>query len=186
VSEQARWLHAAWQCAGIALGEHRAQRGSTRADAVALCARIIAGEHVPIDELRRVTMPAAEREFLRREHHATKKPAAQLDREIAEVLHGSPTHSRKKSGGPSKKSKTVDRHKVTIWDYKTRGASRFAAYYDALPASVVGRGETAADAIADLKRTAARYGEHRQAEIEREDWAQHEADKEEALRRGDY
>ncbi len=87
-SDQARWLHAAWQCAGVALGKQRAQPGSTRAAAIALCARINAGETVPIDDLRRVTMPKAERDHLRREHPATKKPAAQLDAEIAQVLSG--------------------------------------------------------------------------------------------------
>jgi hypothetical protein len=117
----------------------------------------------------------------------TNKSAAQLDREIAEALSGSPSHSRKKSSGSSK-SKTIGGYKVTITidSYTTRGTARFAAYYDLLPASVVGRGETEADAIADLKRAADVYGTRRQAEIEREDWAQHEADKEEALRRGDY
>jgi len=117
----------------------------------------------------------------------TKKTPAQLDREINEVLRGSPAaHSRKKSSGPSEKSKTIGGYKVTILDYKTLGAARFAAYYDMLPASVVGRGETEAAAIADLKRVADAYGTRRQDEIEREDWAQHEADKEEALGRGDY
>ena len=86
VSEQARWLFAAWQCTGVALGKRRAQPGSTRAEATSLCARIIDGEHVPLDDLRRVTMPKAEREHLLREHHATKKPASQLDAEIAEAL----------------------------------------------------------------------------------------------------
>lgn len=104
---------------------------------------------------------------------AKKKSAAQLNREIKAALE------------PSKKTKTIDGHKVTIWDHKTLGAARFAAYYDALPASVVGRGETETSAIADLKRAAAAYGKQRQDEIEREDWAQHEAEKEEALRRGD-
>jgi hypothetical protein len=88
-SEHARWLNAAWQCAKVALGERRAQPGSSRADALALCARIIAGETVPIDELRRVTTPKGERDFLR-EHHAAKKPAAQLDAEIAEALARTP------------------------------------------------------------------------------------------------
>ncbi len=118
-----------------------------------------------------------------------KKSSAQLDREINEALRKMSSHSRKKSGEPSKKTKKVDGHKVTIWDYKTPGGARFAAYYDVLPASVVGRGETEADAIADLRRAADIYDtryqaqiERHQAQIERED----EAEKEEALRCGDY
>jgi hypothetical protein len=95
-------------------------------------------------------------------------------------------HATKKAGGTSKKTKKVGGHRVTIWDYKTLGGARFAAYYDDLPASVVGRGETESDAIADLNRVADAYGKRRRDEIEREDWAQHEAEKEEALRRGDY
>lgn len=102
-----------------------------------------------------------------------KKSAAQLDREIKDAL-------------TRKKSKMIDGYKVTILDHKTGGAARFAASYDLLPASVFGRGTTEADAIADLKRAADAYGKRRQDENEREDWAQHEADKEEALRRGDY
>jgi biotin carboxylase len=117
---------------------------------------------------------------------ARKKTAAQLNREINQVLASPTTHSRKKTSGPSQKTKTIGGYKVTILDHKTLGGARFAAYYDLLPASVVGRGETEAEAIADLKRAADHYGTRRQAEIEREDWAQHEAEKEEALERGDY
>lgn len=113
-----------------------------------------------------------------------KTPTSQFNRDIAETLAKKP--SRKKSGGSGKKTKTINGHKVTIFDYKTLGAARFAAYYDVLPASVVGRGETEAAAIADLQRVAEAYGKRRQAEIEREDWELHEAEKEEALRRGDY
>lgn len=111
-----------------------------------------------------------------------RKSPAQLNREIAEVLSKKPAPKSTKG----KSTKTIDGYKVTIWDYKTQGASRFAAYYDLLPASVVGRGETKADAIADLKRAADTYGKQRHDEIEREDWAQHEADKEDALSRGEY
>lgn len=82
--------------------------------------------------------------------------------------------------------RTVDGHAITMCDYRTTGAARFVAYFDALPASVSGRGATAKDAIAELKRAARVYGEQRQREIEREDWAQHESDKADALRRGDY
>ncbi len=114
-----------------------------------------------------------------------KTPPAQLEREIQEVLRKKPA-AKSQRGGASEKHKTIDGYKVTILDYKTLGAARFAAYYDMLPASVVGRGETEAAAIADLKRAADVYGKRRQDEIEREDWAQHESEKEDALSRGDY
>jgi biotin carboxylase len=114
-----------------------------------------------------------------------RKSPAQLDREIQEVLHKpAPKAAAKSTKGKS--TKTIDGYKVTIWDYKTQGGARFAAYYDLLPASVVGRGETKAAAIADLKRAADRYGKQRHDEIEREDWAQHESNKEDALSRGEY
>jgi hypothetical protein len=108
-----------------------------------------------------------------------KTPPAQLDREINAVLK----QPRAKSG---KSTKTIDGYKVTIIDFKTLGSARFAAYYDLLPAHVSGRGATKAEAITDLKRVAADYGKRRQDEIEREDYAQHEADKERMLRDGDY
>lgn len=87
---------------------------------------------------------------------------------------------------PTKSKKKVDGHAVSIWDYKVTGAARFVAYYDALPASVSGKGATKADALRDLERAASAYGDQRRAEIAREDWAQHEADKADALDRGDY
>ena len=82
--------------------------------------------------------------------------------------------------------RTVGGHKVTLCDYGTPGGARFTAFYDALPASVIGYGWTAKEAIANLKLRAAEYGAKRQAEIAREDWDEHEADKADALRRGDY
>lgn len=106
-----------------------------------------------------------------------KTPPAQLEREINAVLKKKP---------PAKSTKTIGGYKVTLMDYKTLGSARFAAYYDMLPASVVGRGATKEEAISDLQRVADTYGKRRSIEIEREDWAQHEADKEEALSRGDY
>ncbi|HSX23397.1 MAG TPA: hypothetical protein VLE97_11540 [Gaiellaceae bacterium] len=63
VGERARWLNAAFQCAGVALGERRAQPGSSRAEAADLCARIIEGEAVPVDELRRATTPKSRRQL---------------------------------------------------------------------------------------------------------------------------
>ena len=89
VSDHARWLQAAWDCTNVALGNRRAQQGSSRAAARAMCARIITGENVPTDELRRVTAPASQREF-------EKKTARQLDREIADVLYD-PKHLKKVS-----------------------------------------------------------------------------------------
>lgn len=80
LSAHAQWLQAAWDCTNVALGNRRAQQGSSRAAARALCARIIAGENVPIDDLRGVTMAASKRAF-------EKKTARQLDREIADVLY---------------------------------------------------------------------------------------------------
>jgi hypothetical protein len=79
-SDHAKWLQAAWSCAKVALGQQRAQAGSSRAKARALCARIIEGETVPIDELLSATTPKSKRQ------HATKKTARQLDNEIAEAL----------------------------------------------------------------------------------------------------
>jgi hypothetical protein len=115
----------------------------------------------------------------------TRKSPAQLEREIKEAL-GKKPRGKSPSKSSGKSTKTVDGYQVTIWDYKTPGAARFAAYYDMLPASVVGRGAAKEDAIADLKRAADAYSKRRQVEIEREDWAQHEADKEDALSRGEY
>lgn len=60
--------------------------GSSRAKARELCTRIIDGETVPIDELRRVTTPETTRAFLGKQQHATKKTARQLDGEIADAL----------------------------------------------------------------------------------------------------
>lgn len=79
MSDHARWLQAAWDCTNVALGNRRAQPGSSRASSRALCARIIAGETVPIDDLRGVTTSASKRAF-------EKKTARQLDREIADIL----------------------------------------------------------------------------------------------------
>jgi hypothetical protein len=125
-----------------------------------------------------------------------KKTSAQLNREITEVLHKDApckkctgvAHSSKKTGnGSTKKTKKVDGYDVTIVDSKIPGNStRFAATYDMLPASVYGQGATAAAAIKALKEAAAVQGKRRRIEIEDEDWAQHEADKEDALARGDY
>lgn len=94
VSARAQWLDAAWHCANVALGKRRAQPGSSRAKARALCARIIEGETVPIDELRSVTTPKSTRQFLSKPQHATKKSARQLDAEIAHALAKPPGSKR--------------------------------------------------------------------------------------------
>ncbi len=72
-SSDADWLYLAWRVVRVAQGQERAQAGSSRAQARQIAARIAAGEHVPIDELRPVVLKPSEREFLSRQGHALMK-----------------------------------------------------------------------------------------------------------------
>lgn len=92
-SPDAEWLNLAWRVVRVARGIDRAQAGSSRAKASQIATKIDGGERVPIDDLRRVVLKPSEREFIARsarDQHATKKTAAQLDRDIAEVLAAGP------------------------------------------------------------------------------------------------
>jgi hypothetical protein len=66
ISPEAEWLNLAWRVVRVAGGRARAQRGSSRAEAAKIAARIDDGEHVPIDALRKVVLSASEREFIAR------------------------------------------------------------------------------------------------------------------------
>jgi hypothetical protein len=90
-SPHAEWLNLAWRVVRVARGIDRAQAGSSRPKAAQIAEQLTAGERVPIDDLRRVVLKPSEREFLARSRHATKKSAAQLDREIAQALATGPS-----------------------------------------------------------------------------------------------
>jgi len=66
VSPEAEWLNLAWRVVRVARGQARAQAGSSRTIAARIAARIAGGEHVDVDELRRVVLKPSEREFLAR------------------------------------------------------------------------------------------------------------------------
>lgn len=67
ISPEAEWLNLAWRVVRVARGQDRAQAGSSRAKAVQIAVRITDGEHVDVDELRRVVLKPSEREFLVRQ-----------------------------------------------------------------------------------------------------------------------
>jgi hypothetical protein len=90
-SPEAEWLNLAWRVVEVAQGKERAQRGSSRAEALRLATQIAKGDRVPVEQLIHVVLRPSEREFRKklateRGHAAKKKTGAQLDREISDAL----------------------------------------------------------------------------------------------------
>jgi hypothetical protein len=67
ISPEAEWLNLAFRVVRVARGIDRAQRGSSRAEARQIAARIAREEDVAVDELRRIVLRPSEREFIKRE-----------------------------------------------------------------------------------------------------------------------
>lgn len=109
---------------------------------------------------------------------ARKKTAAQLDREVAQALAKAAKPTKARSRG--KALTDSGGYKVDV----SGSGSWFSASY-AAPfhiQGVVGHGNTVEAAVADLEKAMTAYHRRR----ERDEWSEHEEEKERRLRDDDY